>query len=398
MTGALTVTLHRDAAAAFAGLNPTAMAGYAFQTQAWLGCYAETIGRAAGEEPLLLVVAEDGVARMLVPLALSKRGLVRTVAFLGGRVTDYNAPLADPAFAARLAGPAMEGLWHAIRAALPPHDVLHLTRMPATLDPPAGVAGPVPNPFARLPGARPAGQAQGLSLTGSYETVCASFKTSFNARQRRSWRKLRDRGTVAFTVAETPDAMEPVLSALRSMKSRRWLETGNPDAFADPAFRAFYDRIALATLPEGRVHGDLMRIDDVPIAAHLGLVHRGRFYYLMLGWEAGEWRAFATGRLMLDAMLRWTCEQGLTTFDFTVGDEPYKQDWVDTDLPLFAYEAAASARGWATLSAEAARRGLRRRAKRIVWLRNAIRRLNGRQPLAPPAAPRERPTAPETPR
>ena len=127
-----------------------------------------------------------------------------------------------------------------------------------------------------------------------------------------------------------------------------------------------------------------MTIDGVPIAAHLGLVQRGRFYYLMLGWEAGEWRAFATGRLMLDAMLRWTCEQGLSVFDFTVGDEPYKQDWVDTDLPLYRYEAATSARGLAILSARAAGRGLRRRAKRVQWLRNAIRRLNGRPPIQEP--------------
>ena len=384
MTGGLTVDLHRDVASAFAGLRPDTMAGYAFQSEAWLACYQDTLGQAAGEEPLLLTVKEGGSVRMLVPLAFSRRGGLRTVTFMGGRVTDYNAPLADPDFARNLSRTGAERLWQALRAALPLHDLFDLARMPATLDPPEGLDGAVPNPLAALPGAKPAGQAQGLRLTGSYEAVSASFKTSFNARQRRSWRKLRDRGTVAFTVAETPEALAPVLDAMRGMKSRRWLETGNPDAFADPAFRAFYDRIAVSRLAEGCVHGDLMTIDGVPIAAHLGLVQRGRFYYLMLGWEAGEWRAFATGRLMLDAMLRWTCEQGLSVFDFTVGDEPYKQDWVDTDLPLYRYEAATSARGLAILSARAAGRGLRRRAKRVQWLRNAIRRLNGRPPIQEP--------------
>lgn len=386
MTGALTVETHRDVASAFAQVRPATMAGYAFQSEPWLACYAETIGRAAGEEPLLLILREDGIARLLVPLSFARRGSIRTIAFLGGRVTDYNAPLCDPAFASGLDGPATERLWQILRVALPPHDVLDVTKMPATLDPRDGVAGPVPNPLARMPGAKLAGLAQALAISGDYEAVSAKFSTSFNARQRRSWRKLRGRGAVEFTVAETQAGMAPILSAMQAMKSRRWLETGNADAFADPAFRAFYDRIAMVTLPEGHIHGDLMQVDGVPVAAHLGLVQRGRFYYLMLGWEAGEWRAYATGRLMLDAMLRWACGERLALFDFTVGDEPYKQDWVDTDLPLFACETAASARGRAALGARAVKRGLRRRAKRVLWLRNAIRRLNGRPPIQEPAS------------
>ena len=39
-------------------------------------------------------------------------------------------------------------------------------------------------------------------------------------------------------------------------------------------------------------------------------------------------------------------EHGCTLFDFTIGDEPYKREWCDTEIRLCDYVAPASWRGW----------------------------------------------------
>jgi CelD/BcsL family acetyltransferase involved in cellulose biosynthesis len=63
-------------------------------------------------------------------------------------------------------------------------------------------------------------------------------------------------------------------------------------------------------------------------------------------YEAGELARFGPGRAHLNELLRHAGEQGFQRFDFTVGDEPYKRDWSDTELKLHDYLMAATVRGW----------------------------------------------------
>ena len=67
--------------------------------------------------------------------------------------------------------------------------------------------------------------------------------------------------------------------------------------------------------------------------------------------------------------------RGLTRFDFTIGDEPYKRDWCDTEQQLFDYSAATTVRGLPaaamTFGWGRAKRAIKQTAP--VW--NAVQRL-----------------------
>ena len=117
------------------------------------------------------------------------------------------------------------------------------------------------------------------------------------------------------------------------------------------------------------------------MAAHLGLVYRSRFYLLLIGWEADGWRRFSTGRLMTETLLRQAFDDGLRVFDFTVGEEAYKDDWANALMPLVRYDEAITARGRFATVLMTARDRLRARATQVAWLRRIVRRLAGR-PLA----------------
>jgi CelD/BcsL family acetyltransferase involved in cellulose biosynthesis len=380
---ALTLRIHRSVRDAAADLETPGLAGYAFARHAWLQAWADTFGAQAAIEPAIVVVA-DARIRMVLPLGVVRRNGLRTLEFLGGIVTDYNAPSLDPDFARRLDAAAIQVLWRRIAAALPPHDTIRLTRMPATLDPPEGAGGErVPNPLALLPGVQAAGQARSVTIPESYGTLTAALRPRFWTDTQRCHRRLAEVGPVALAVADDDAALRALLVGLKRMKSRRWRETKAKDWFAVPAFSDFYEAMARIDLPEGRIHGSSLNVSGTAIAAHLGLVYRGRFYLLLCGWEAGGWRRFSTGRLMTETLLRRAFEDDLRVFDFTVGEEAYKDEWANTLLPLLRYETAVTARGRLAAVLATGRERLRTRAKQITWLRGMIRRLAGRPPLGP---------------
>ena len=48
---------------------------------------------------------------------------------------------------------------------------------------------------------------------------------------------------------------------------------------------------------------------------------------------------------MFEQVAKDCIERGDRMLDFTIGDEPYKRDWCDTEQPLYDYAAATTLRG-----------------------------------------------------
>lgn len=347
----------------------------AFQTFDWLSTWVETLGTEVAVRPLVVLVEEDGQPLMLIPLGLVRRRGITTITFLGGEVTDYHAPLVAEDWQQRLGPEGFAPLWECILAALPRAGLLRLGQMPQD------ILG-VPNPFASLPGARPSDVALSLRLPGSVEAFRRGLRSNLAADTRRKRRRLSEIGAVEHAVARTPDELAEAVAAMAERKSRRFLETTGSDPFARPAFRAFYDRMSQCRPGDGQVQASVLRVGGEVVAAHWGMVHRGRFYYLMIGWSAGDWFRYSVGRILIDELIAAAIEDGLQVFDLTIGDEAYKSDWANERLTLLALDRALSPAGRLVLAAEAAHLALRERAKRLGWLRALVRRLAGRKPLA----------------
>jgi CelD/BcsL family acetyltransferase involved in cellulose biosynthesis len=346
----------------------------AFQTFDWLSTWVETLGREVAVRPLVVLVEEGGRPLMVIPFGLTRRRGVATIAFLGGEVTDYHAPMVAADWQQRLGPAGFAPLWARILAALPRADLLRLGQMPQD------ILG-VPNPFATLPGSRPSDVALSRRLPASVEEFRRGLRSNLAADNRRKRRRLAEIGAVEHAVARTPGEMAEAVAAMAERKSRRFLETTGNDPFARPAFRAFYERMSQRAPGDGQVQASVLRVGGEVVAAHWGMVHRGRFYYVMIGWSAGDWFRYSVGRILIDELIAAAIEQGLEVFDLTIGDEAYKSDWADERLTLLALDSALSPTGRLILAAEAAHLGLRERAKQVPWLRALVRRLAGRKPL-----------------
>lgn len=362
------------------GLDPdawrqaeSALAHWAFQTHGWLSAWADTLGAAEGARPCPVLVEDAAGPVMLLPLGVFPAGAWRELRFLGGIVTDYHAPLLAPDWEARLGPGGFAALWPRVLDALPPVDVVRLERMPAFVE-------DVPNPLAALPGLRETEPALAVALPGTLAAYLKTRKSAWVADTRRKRRRLNEMAPLSYRPATNAPGRAAALAEMMARKSRRWLETGNPDAFRRPAFRGFYARMSESRPGDGRVHAATLRVGEEVVAAHWGLIHRGRFYYLMVGWSGGEWAKYSVGRIIIEDMLAEAIAEGCAVFDLTVGDEPYKFDWTESRMEMRALLAARSAKGRAVLGLAALREAARERLKRVSWLRRAVRRALGRPP------------------
>ncbi len=83
---------------------------------------------------------------------------------------------------------------------------------------------------------------------------------------------------------------------------------------------------------------------------------------------------FGPGTAHLHELIGYAIGRGCTTFDFTVGDEPYKRDWCDSELSLYDFRAATSRRGRLAVTASVAAARMKRFVKQTPLLSQAVYR------------------------
>jgi CelD/BcsL family acetyltransferase involved in cellulose biosynthesis len=110
-------------------------------------------------------------------------------------------------------------------------------------------------------------------------------------------------------------------------------------------------------------------VGETVAAVSLGLTFRDCYYLVLSSYHDSEFSRFGPGRAHLHELLRHAIDSGYRRFDFTVGDEPYKRDWSDTEVRLHDHLAAATLRGRAMAAITAAFRRTKRLIKQnpVLW-------------------------------
>lgn len=342
-----------DDIGAFDGLWPRTdgspiAASYVFQRADLLAMWRDTIGAARGTQPVFTAIF-DGRDRplMLLPLGIERRHGIRILGFLDGGVCDYNAPVLFPGGSCLTADDTRR-LWEALTQVLPAFDLALFDKMPGE------ICG-TPNPLLELGARARAPSGHTTSLEGTWE----SFSANRLPRRRHTLRKRRrlaELGELRFTIATTTAERTRLFDATIRQKSRQLAELRG-DSVWEPGFREYYS--ALAADPRGPVHLSAMQVGDHIIATHLGLLAQNRFYFLVPAYEGGEWSHFSAGRILIEELFEWCFANKVDVFDFGIGDEPYKLEYRDRDLPLFRAVIPVTVAGRAIAAAAIARRQFR---------------------------------------
>jgi CelD/BcsL family acetyltransferase involved in cellulose biosynthesis len=353
---------------------------FAFQYADVLEVWCDTIGDANRIEPAFVTVfGESGRPALLLALGIETRNGARVLRFLDGGVSDYNAPIIFPE-AARWAPEAAAVVWELLRRELPPFDLAVLEKMSDSV-------GGLSNPLYTLATVAHPESGHAVKLEGPWATFAREhIKNPSDSRRRR--RKLEKLGNVQIVIAENAEQRAAFLEAMMRMKREKFLKTKGYDVFTEPGLGEFYRKATTRLGDAGPVQVSALLLDDKILAAHWGYVTADRFYHLMPAYTSGDLRAYAPGRLLNEWLLQWALESDLKFFDFGIGDEPYKFDYCDVDVPLRDAVLPVSAKG----RRFAAMLGVKRSVKlslratplapSLVAMRNFWRRLRA-SPRAP---------------
>lgn len=343
--------------------------GTFFQTHAWLEAWQRHVGVRRGVVPLVVTGRHpDGQVLFVLPLALERRGGIRYLTCLGAALCDYNAPLLDQHFETLVDDAAMAALWARVLGLVRAggryrFDVIDLPKMPERVGGqrnPLMVLGTRPNPS----------RAYLAELRGDWETFYAAKRSSATRRkERKQLRQLGAFGPVRFVDRLEGDERQRTLDLLFEQKARSFARMGVGNIFARPGHRELFTGFATASQSRHLVHLSRLETGDTVAAVSIGLVGRGTYSLVVSSYDGGPVARFGPGRAHLNELLRFALDGGFRWFDFTIGDEPYKQDWSDTRLVLHDHLSAGSWRGAIVVGFVNGFRAAKRTIKqnRVLW-------------------------------
>ncbi len=269
---------------------------------------------------------------------------MRYLGWLAGDLCDYNGPLLAKSFGSAVTAARFPALWRAICRSIAAEaglrfDVVMLDKMPETV-------GEQANPFMALPVLPNPSGAYLTHLGAEWESFYRDTRSSSTRRRDRTkLKRLEAMGAVAFVTPEEDAGIVAALDTLFAQKRQSFAHMGVADIFARPGYQAFFRDIATDPATRGMVHVSHLDVAATLAAANFGLMWRGRYYHILASYDAGPVSRFGPGAAHLRALMQHAIERGCTVFDFTIGDEPYKREWADTELGLYDYCAAGTLRG-----------------------------------------------------
>jgi CelD/BcsL family acetyltransferase involved in cellulose biosynthesis len=334
---------------------------YVFQSREFLETWTNTIGKAKGIKSYLLVVRNGGGEPVLyLPLAIETTFNIRILRFMDCGVADYNAPILKAGVA--LSRQEFKSLWAEALSLLPGFDVIDLKKI-------AGDVSGAVNPLAFLDCTSHGEDGHSLPLKGADAAADGGASISLRRKLDREHRKIGELGAVEFVVNPSGDLAELVTEKLFALKREKYAQTKVRDFLALPGVADFY-REVISSKQCGKIgHLSALFIGETIVSAHIGYTGRGSFYYILPAYDTAYAR-YRPGHLLLRELVDRSAQQGDETFDFGVGDEPYKQTWANHRLPLYDHERAMTAAGQVYLQMRRVRRLVKSNSVR-TWFRRA---------------------------
>lgn len=337
-----------------------------FQTYAWLTAWQRHIGTKQGVRPAIVVGWDSaGGALFILPLAIEPTWLCPRLVWLGGDLCDYQAPLLSKDFSRRIGAAGFPALWTQVRGLLPSHHIVSLDRMPERV-------GAQANPFMALDGNR-------LHPCFAHKTVLKSDWESYYGEKRSSASKKRDKqkrrkteefGPVSLVTPVTAEERLSALDMLMAQKSAAFARMGVANLFDKPGYRDFYRDLATNADAGDMIHICYLDVGGATAAANWGISFGGRYSYVLASYdETAETAKYGPGVIQLMELMAHATATGHGEFDFTIGDEAYKEQWCEVEVPLHDHMEPNSLIGWIGLGPEIAYFQVKRFIKQspVLW-------------------------------
>ena len=303
--------------------------GCAFQHPDWLMAFYRHLIKEHSVEPLVLVGRSKATGQLMAVIPLVRRTVknMRIVEFAFAGVTDYACAVIDPHLVSHLGN--LPRFHQELGQALGHHDVL-------CVEPVRQIDVEI---WEKLLGIAPSPLEFG-SHSVRPETPFPAWRTSNLGSRKRSQldrkiRRLNERGSVRLRVLPAEETAE-ALAWAKHCRSGRFPD----DPIQQEDVLDFYRDVASTGAKSGFARTYQLSCGDKPVAMCFGLVDGDHYRYLVLACDYETYARYSPGILILDlAMADWASEGG-KVFDFTIGDERFKNVFRCKRTPMFKFAKA----------------------------------------------------------
>ncbi|OLP60116.1 hypothetical protein BJF93_09995 [Xaviernesmea oryzae] len=333
---------------------------------------------ASGNGLVLVEGRVGGNVLFILPLEIVHGRGGRTARFIGSPHSNGNTGLFAPDWAEHLPGMATM-----LARRLPPllagrADLILFDKVPA-------VWGGFVQPLAQMPSTRHQNASYQLPILADFEATLRQLNAGNRRRKFRvTDRKLKALGGYRHIRAQTASEKARLLDLFFAQKATRFRAQNLPDVFADPKIQAFFH--GLAAYPQGASF-EILRLDalvvDLPegerVAAVAGLSRKGE--HLLCQFSSIDDRLSqdaSPGEMLFHLIIEGCVGEGVTLFDFGIGDQLYKRSWCTRETVLSDVTLPITARGRAAMLAYRATVAMKTAIKRNSRLYAALQALRRR--------------------
>ena len=311
--------------------------------------------------PYFLVFAKPGCGDVLLPLEIHQNGIAT---YCGGTHANGNFPVGAVDDIKALAGLTRAEFGRYVHAQENAPRALFLERQYQQFE-------GVQNPFAFEGSAQSPNVALSLSLEGGFEKVLERHHGKRKRKRQRShMRKLEPLGQVEIVQQVPCENVRDVLDSFFAMKAERFKQQGICDVFQESHVREMFAQLFMESCDADKPKHVLKAIilDGKAISIIGCTIHRDR-ETVEFGTFDNQYAACGPGDTLFYHAIEHACAEGLSVFDFGVGDELYKRSWCEIETWHCDTIIGLSVTGKLAASYRHARGGLVRRMKAspVIW-------------------------------
>ncbi|WP_162654860.1 GNAT family N-acetyltransferase [Lentilitoribacter sp. Alg239-R112] len=154
----------------------------------------------------------------------------------------------------------------------------------------------------------------------------------------RKKRKIERYGDVKFTLLNNEADIDDALSFLIAQRKGRF----EGDEIQNDYVENFYKSVAKRGIRTGYSKTYSLDVNESTIGVVFGVAYRNCYHYLLIGCDYERFGKFSPGFIMYDEIMRDWVNAGGDTFDFTIGDEPFKEKFAAKSTQMYQILHAGS--------------------------------------------------------
>ena len=279
------------------------------------------------ERTLLMRCKKSGCLVGVMPLIARKKLKATILEYANMNLVDYALPTVHRGIKDWIPDP--DFLSKRLLETLGTYDVLRVKHMPT--DDPA---------ILRL---FPSGHFQEADFSAYVTDLLPDYQEWRLANISKSERKHRDKkrrammreGDWQMRRLVEADEIRVAMEHLREFHKDRYKDRPGEDLIQTQVTFDFYLDLAVANASSGFVNLYQFTYDEQIVAVQYAIEHAGRYLMLMMGLDFDRVGRFSPGLLMTEDLIEECIKNGMSMFDFTVGDEPYKLKFGTRKVPIY---------------------------------------------------------------